>query len=211
MRDHLRVTKRRHGEEGQIFLALLGFGIVILAVSLVLFQVGRAADLRTKGQTGADAAALAGARDVRTQFIILLIRSLVTGTPVDLDELLEPPACAEALAYAEQNNSTITRCSLDKQQMEITVDIVGNNSLGNSHEVPDQAKFARASATATAKVQILPDICGATQGIGIPGGDSLPGLGGGGNSDCDFSSLPEDVPDFSAGDFLGFLKIKLIN
>jgi Putative Flp pilus-assembly TadE/G-like len=211
MRDHLRVTKRRHGEEGQIFLALLGFGIVILAVSLVLFQVGRAADLRTKGQTGADAAALAGARDVRTQFIILLIRSLVTGTPVDLDELLEPPACAEALAYAEQNNSTITKCSLDKQRMEITVDIVGNNSLGNSHEVPDQAKFARASATATAKVQILPDICGATQGIGIPGGDSLPGLGGGGNSDCDFNGLPGDVPDFSAGDFLGFLKIKLIN
>ena len=210
MRDHLRVSKRRHGEEGQIFLALLTFGIVILGVSLVLFQVGRAADLRAKGQTGADAAALAGARDVRTQFIILLIRSLVTGTPVDLDELLEPPACAEALAYAEQNETTLTKCSLDKQQMEITVDVVGNNSLGNSHEVPDGAKFARASATATAKVQILPDICGATGGEGIPGGDSLPGLGG--NSDCDFSGTPGNASDFGNGDgFLGFLKVKLIN
>jgi len=209
MRDRLRATKRRHGEEGQIFLALLVFGIVILAVSVVLFQVGRAADLRTRGQTGADAAALAGARNVRTQFIILLIKSLVTGTPVNLEDLVEPLACAEALAYAEQNDTTITKCSLDKQQMEITVDIVGNNSLGNEDAVP-RAKFKRARATATAKVVILDGICGATQGIGIPGGDSLPGLEGGG-SDCDFNGLPEDVPDFSPGDFLGFLKIKLIN
>jgi hypothetical protein len=208
MRDRLRVTRRRRGEEGQIFLALLAFGIMILALSVVLFQVGRAADLRTRGQTGADAAALAGARDVRTQFIILLVRSLVTGTPVDLDELLEPKACAEALAYAEQNDTTITRCRLAKQQMEITVDVVGNDSLGDQDAVRP-AKFKRASATATAKVQILPDICGATQGIGIPGGDSLPGLGG--NSACDFDGLPGDVPDFDAGDFLGFLKVKLIN
>lgn len=209
MRDRLRVTKRRHGEEGQIFLALLAFGIMILALSVVLFQVGHAADLRTRGQTGADAAALAGARDVRTQFIILLIRSLVTGTPVDLDELLEPPACAEALAYAEQNQTTLTRCSLDKQQMEITVDIVGNNSLDSEKPLP-QDRFKRASATATAKVQILPDICGATGGEGIPGGDSLPGLGG--NSDCDFSGTPGDASDFGNGDgFLGFLKVKLID
>jgi hypothetical protein len=208
MPDRLRVTRRRQGEEGQIFLALLAFGIMILALSVVLFQVGRAADLRTRGQTGADAAALAAARDVRTQFIVLLLKSLVTGTPVNLDELQEAPACAGAVAYAGQNDTTVTGCHLAKQQMEVTVEVVGNVSLGDQDAVR-QARFKRASATATAKVQILPGICGATQGIGIPGGDALPGLGG--NSDCDFHGLPGDVPDFHAGDFLGFLKVKLID
>ena len=104
----MRTRALHTGDEGQIFPALIVFGLAILAMSLVLFQVGRAADLRARGQTGADAGALAGAINVREQFIILLIRSLATGTPVNLEDLLEAPACAAAASRAAGNETART-------------------------------------------------------------------------------------------------------
>jgi hypothetical protein len=204
-----RARRLHRGDEGQIFPALIVFGLAILAMSLVLFQVGRAADLRARGQTGADAGALAGAINVREQFIILLIRSLATGTPVNLEDLLEAPACAAAASRAAVNETALTDCRLDKQAMEVTVDTATFADLRDQNWIP-QNKLTRGRATATSKVQVFPDICGVS-GFGIPGAEGIPGLGG--ESDCEFTQLPDDVPDFSRGDFAdsSFLAVKLIN
>jgi hypothetical protein len=209
MRDRSRASQRRRGDEGQIFPALIVFGLAILAMSLILFTVGRAADLRARGQTGGDAGALAGAINVRNQFIILLVKSLVTGTPVNLEDLNEPIACGFARARAAQNQTLMTDCQLDKQAMEITVDVVTFRDLRDQRFIP-QARFTRGEATATAKVQIFPEVCGVS-GFGIPGADGIPGLEG--ESGCEFTELPTDVPDFSESDFQSdsFFAVKLIN
>jgi Putative Flp pilus-assembly TadE/G-like len=209
MRDRHRASQRHQGDEGQIFPALIVFGLAILAMSLILFTVGRAADLRARGQTGADAGALAGAINVRNQFIVLLVKSLLTGSPVNLDELNEPLACGFARARAAQNQTAATDCTLDKQAMEITVDVVTFKDLSDQRFIPP-ARTTRGSATATAKVVVFPEVCGVS-GFGIPGAGGIPGLEG--ESDCDFTGLPDDIPDFSVGDFQdnSFFAVKLIN
>ena len=59
----------RHGERGQILPGLLVVMLALLAVGVLMFQVGKAAVLRSDAQTAADAAALAGAEEIKRQLI----------------------------------------------------------------------------------------------------------------------------------------------
>jgi putative Flp pilus-assembly TadE/G-like protein len=57
---------RRH-EEGQVLPALLVLFLALVALGGVLLQAGRTSTMRAHGQTAADAAALAGAREIERQ------------------------------------------------------------------------------------------------------------------------------------------------
>ena len=59
----------RRGEDGQILPGLLVILLALLAVGVLMFQVGKAAVLRSDAQTAADAAALAGAEEIKRQLI----------------------------------------------------------------------------------------------------------------------------------------------
>jgi Putative Flp pilus-assembly TadE/G-like len=58
----VRTGSTRRGDEGQILPVLLVAFVAILAVGLVLFQVGAATSIRAQAQTAVDSAALAGAK-----------------------------------------------------------------------------------------------------------------------------------------------------
>ena len=62
-----RCLGMRQGERGQILPGLLVVMLALLAVGVLMFQVGKAAVLRSSAQTAADAAALAGAREIKRQ------------------------------------------------------------------------------------------------------------------------------------------------
>ena len=68
----------RHGrnEDGQIFPLVLVAAVGLLALGFALFQVGRATDYKARPQTGADAAALAGAEALRHDLLGVLTVSL---------------------------------------------------------------------------------------------------------------------------------------
>ena len=67
----------RTGERGQILPGLLVVLLAVLAVGMLMFQVGKAAVLRSDAQTAADAAALAGATEIKRQ----LMRQWATAGP----------------------------------------------------------------------------------------------------------------------------------
>src|SRR5688500_10802889 len=54
-------------EDGQILPGLVVLLLAILALGVMGFQIGKAAILRSQAQTAADAAALAGAREIKRQ------------------------------------------------------------------------------------------------------------------------------------------------
>jgi hypothetical protein len=58
---------RSRNEDGQIFPLVLVAAVGVLAIGFALFQVGRGTDLKARSQTGADAAALAGAQALGTE------------------------------------------------------------------------------------------------------------------------------------------------
>ena len=67
----------REGERRQILPGLLVVMLALLAVGVLMFQVGKAAVLRADAQTAADAAALAEAEEIKRQ---LMAQWATTGT-----------------------------------------------------------------------------------------------------------------------------------
>ena len=76
----------RNGERGQILPGLLVVMLAVLAVGMLMFQVGKAAVLRSGAQTAADAAALAGAREIKRQ----LMAQWATAGTTDITTLDQP-------------------------------------------------------------------------------------------------------------------------
>ena len=77
LQPHSRSTTRKYlassmlrREDGQILPGLLVVMLAVLAVGMMMFQVGKAALLRSGAQTGADAAALAGATEIKRQLLV---------------------------------------------------------------------------------------------------------------------------------------------
>jgi hypothetical protein len=107
------VLARRRGrrdDAGQVVtavLVLVVLGLLVVAVQ-VLLPVGRAADLKERAQAAADAAALAGAQDVKREVITRWSVPLIA--PADLDNWLGcPNGAGEAAAFAGRNDARVTR------------------------------------------------------------------------------------------------------
>jgi hypothetical protein len=138
----------------------------------MMLQVGLAADYKSRAQTAADAAALAGGIEVKRE----IIAAWAMDHQLQPEEINMGLVCAQAAIYAERNGAHVTGCRHD--QYDILVDVVGRDKLDDvrgTEQVDGDSAQAKARAT--------PWGFGGGGGLGFGGGGgSLPVGGGGGGS-----------------------------
>jgi hypothetical protein len=147
-----------------LLIAALAFGIMML-------QVGLAADYKSRAQTSADAAALAGAVEVKRE----IIAAWAMDHQLQPEEINMGLVCLQAAEYAERNRGHLTSCR--HEEYDILVTVVGGDSTQQILDTKDlDDKHAQAKARATP--------WGFGSGGGFLGGSggSLPVGGGGGGS-----------------------------
>lgn len=199
IRSAPRPLRRLGGEEGQVLPLLLVLVVAILAVGLMLFQVGRAADLRSTAQTAADAAALAAAENMKDQ---LQVQADDDGgaTLTTLDEEQMRQAASD---YAQRNGGRLRE--LDRDGFVVRVEVETAERLGESaRDLGEEAEEERGSAEARAALEL-------SGGLWGPPGSSgaVLGKGNGKIPDEDWKELdkklekPPGVNDlFELGKFL---------
>jgi len=159
----------RGRDEGQMMAPLVIFlGFTVLSFFVIaLVPVGAATNERSRSQTAADAAALAGAEEARTLF------SSTSTLPGPQLLFLPGPAnllppytgatgAASANAYAAQNGSHITRYSLDVARGRTHAEVRSNDAAYPEH--------GHAVAEATAEM----DVSFNCLWIGVPPGAYFP-------------------------------------
>jgi transglycosylase-like protein/putative Flp pilus-assembly TadE/G-like protein len=152
-------ARRLRAEDGQY---LPFFGAVLLALvvlAFTLFQVGAASALKSRAQTAADAAALAGEVEVKNEILAAGFEGL---PPTGINQ---PAVCAQAALYAGYNGATLTSCTLELYDVKVVV-------RGTNGEPDDLAgrRGARARARARASLGVQ-----YAQGLGgLPGGGAGP-------------------------------------
>jgi Putative Flp pilus-assembly TadE/G-like len=139
---------RGRAEEGQILPALLGFALAILAIAVLLFQVGRAADLRGKAQTATDAAAIAGAEVVKR----LYAEGIHQCNCPNQAMILDAPAAAAAAAYAARNGAR-----LEQFQRAGLVVRAGAGTFATLNDQDAAPLAGRASGHAGARAKVFTD------------------------------------------------------
>jgi Putative Flp pilus-assembly TadE/G-like len=159
-----RNTKRSEG--GQALPVLLLLFTALLAAGAILFQVGRASSLSATAQTGADAAALAAAKNLRTQLVDMATRLGYS----DLFLVNDLAVCAAARDYAARNESVVTSC--EREGLEVQVSVVTEERLGEAAEPIEYDDFEGAERS-RAELEASP--------LGLTGGltGAIPGIGGG--------------------------------
>jgi hypothetical protein len=118
--------------------------LLCLALGLMMLQVGLAADYKSRSQTAADAAALAGAIEVKRE----IIAAWAMDHQLQPEEINMALVCAQAAIYAERNRAHVTSCR--HEQYDILVDVVGRDDLDNvrgTEEVDGDTAQAKARAT----------------------------------------------------------------
>jgi putative Flp pilus-assembly TadE/G-like protein len=179
------------GEAGQILPGLVVLLLALLALGVLFFQVGKASVLRSQAQTAADAAALAGATEIKRQ---LMVQWATMGT-TDLSAIDDALVVAQMRRYAEKNEATLvaqTIVGVDVKATVTTQETVGEGARSVGKERSKGEAKARARITITG---------------GLGGGASIgpvPGGGGGGGevpkiSDKEWKELGKDIGDGPPG------------
>lgn len=138
----------------------------------MMLQVGLAADYKSRAQTAADAAALAGGIEVKRE----IIAAWAMDHQLQPEEINMALVCAAAALYAARNRATIESCEHD--QYDIKVQVRGNDQLDSVGDTrPLKGKDAEAKARATPW-----GFGGGGGGILGGGGGALPIGGGGGGT-----------------------------
>lgn len=140
MIDRHSVRQPLAAQDGQIFPLLALIMLATLAIGLAVFQVGKASALRSDAQTAADAAALAGAKNLRDQ----LARPRPDGRVV-IDQAEIRRAAAD---YAERNDARLL--SMELLGSDVRVRATTNQDLGDTArplDAEDERGVARARAT----------------------------------------------------------------
>ncbi len=144
-------------ESGQILPGLIMLMLAILAIGTLAFTVGKAAVLRSDAQTAADAAALAGARNIRDQ---LIAQVATTGTS-DFARVNESLVRAAATTYARKNDARLTQMKMEGADVRAWV------TTEEKIDPPKENKEGKASARA--RVELVAAVAGPT-GAGGGGG-----------------------------------------
>lgn len=157
-------------DDGQILPGLLMLVMAVFALGIMAFQIGRATILRSEAQTGADAAALAAARDVRNQLNAQVARygfadlALINGGRVR----------AAANDYARRNDVRIT--AFDRQGVDVKVRVTTKERLGKRAR-PIDSEDVKGEAKARARVQLFaaaPSFGGGAPNMGpLPSGGNV--------------------------------------
>jgi hypothetical protein len=155
-----RVLLRR--QEGQIIPGLVMILAAIVVVGMLFLQVGRAADFSSHAQAGADAAALAAARDVKRQ-----LEAQVAATGMSDIMTIDPiEVRAQAEVYARLNHVRIT--DFQREGADVRVWVTTDESLGSAaKDLGKEDQHGNARSRAVLEL------------VGVP---SLGGGGGGGGN-----------------------------
>lgn len=139
--------KSRRREEGQVFPVLLVLFTALLAGGFMLLQVGRGAAMRAEGVTAADAAALAGAQNIRDQLEgLIMTGGFADPGLVDLGE-----AESAAASYAEKNGGRLV--DFDTIGYDVVVTVETQDALEGESARDLDVEGLRANATARAHIE----------------------------------------------------------
>jgi hypothetical protein len=162
----------RRGESGQILPGLLMVLLAILAVGILFFQVGKAAVLKSQAQTAADAAALAGAREIRDQ----LLQQYATFGATNVSAINYALVEAKMRRYAALNKGHIVGRPVF-MGVDVKVNVNSNDKLGkDAKDIDEQDREGEAHARARVTLTAAP-VGGVGGNLGGPVGS---GGGGGG-------------------------------
>jgi hypothetical protein len=109
------------------FPLYLGGIVAALAIGLLMFQAGRLVLMRSNAQTAADAAALAGAREIARQCRIQ--ERIPRHGPCRHWELIDPPIIAAARQYAARNGAS-SDVSVRRQEFDVLIELGTDDKLG---------------------------------------------------------------------------------
>jgi hypothetical protein len=158
-------------EGGQVMPVLLLLFTALLAAGAFLFQIGRASGLSATAQTGADAAALAAAKNLRTQLVNMATQMGFS----DLTLVDDAQVCSAAEDYAARNDSVVTSCV--REGLEVQVAVVTQERLGEAAE-PIEAEDYVGAQRSRAELDAQPIVVGNFPNLGISGnngGGRIPG------------------------------------
>ena len=147
----------RTGERGQILPGLLVVLLAVLAVGMLMFQVGKAAVLRSGAQTAADAAALAGANEIKRQ----LLAQWATAGTTDISLISRPLVIARMAQYAKKNGATLIPSSVVIQGVDVKAAVTTDDEVGEGAEEVGK-EDAKGEARARARIELMP-------GLGVGG------------------------------------------
>jgi hypothetical protein len=155
-------------EDGQILPGLVILMLAIVGLGVLGFQIGKAAILRSEAQTAADAAALAGAREIKRQ---LEVQWATFGT-TDVTAIDTAAVVAQMADYARRNGG---RLDPDRPPQINGADVKAwvetEEDLGEDARELDREQ-TRGEARARARLSLMLPGYNAGVGIPIPGGGS---------------------------------------
>jgi hypothetical protein len=155
-------------EDGQMLPGLVVLLLAILALGVIGFQIGKAAILRSQAQTAADAAALAGAREIRRQ----LQEQWAQFHTTDISLIDKALVRARMEEYAARNDGRLDPDRPpDINGVDVRVWTVSEDALGEDARSVD-SEDDRGGARARATLSIGASLLGAAGGAVPVGGGS---------------------------------------
>lgn len=154
-----RPFHRPRGDQGQVatvVIVLVALGL-LLVIARVMLPIGEAADQRTRAQTAADAAALAGAEQVRdwvpSALLMALVPNVLPDGPVTVvnDWVRADIGAGEAHQYAVRNGARITQYRY-----------IWSEGLVEARVVFDAAAETGGRAEAVARARVGPELAPCT-------------------------------------------------
>jgi Putative Flp pilus-assembly TadE/G-like len=156
-------------EDGQILPGLLMLMVVTLSLGVLFFQVGKASVFRSDAQNAADAAALAGAKEIQRQ---LQVQWATYGyTTMNIDEAA---VVAKMQEYARKNDGVLVKHELNVLAVDVRAWTTSERKLGADAE-PADAQDVKATARARAQVALGPYSTGDPGGTSVTPGHVAPG------------------------------------
>jgi hypothetical protein len=176
VRGYARRRMRR--EDGQILPGLVILLLAIVGLGVLGFQIGKAAILRSEAQTAADAAALAGAREIKRQLELQWARFGTTDATA-----IDTGAVVAAMAdYARRNGARLDPDHpprIDGADVKAWVQTeaeLGEDAAEVDREqvpvLPDEVGSVRGEARARARLSLALPGYNTGAGIPVPGGGS---------------------------------------
>jgi len=172
-------------EDGQILPGLIMLMLAIIGLGVLGFQIGKAAIQRSEAQTAADAAALAGAREIKRQ---LEVQWATYGT-TDVSAIDKRAVIARMVEYAARNGGRLDpehAPEINGADVKAWVQTV--DTLGEDAREVDRAE-SRGEARARARITLGVPVPALDSGGGIP----VPGGGSPRITDKEWEALAKRI------------------